>query len=240
MIMRHVGLIIPSINTVLEQDLRHYLPKSVVAHVTRLRLTGTSPIALRQFLEEVPIAASLLSDAGVCAIGLACTGASMLQTTEPTVARVNRTEDTVEVPVTTMFDAIVEAFGALSARRIAVFSPFDDGFNDNETAAFERQGIGVVNVVGLGIADPRRCAVVTPEEIISLGNEIDHTDAEALFVGCANLRGLEAVAPLEAAMGKPVVTSNQALLWKLLSLVGKGGTAFSGGRLDSSLQREFT
>jgi maleate isomerase len=55
--------------------------------------------------------------------------------------------------------------------------------------------------------------------------------AEALFLSCTGFQGHAAVASLEAAMGRPVVTSNQAQLWKALSLIGYAEPVRGVGRL---------
>ncbi len=44
--------------------------------------------------------------------------------------------------------------------------------------------------------------------------------AEALFVSCTALRAAAAVPAMEAALGRPVVTSNQATAWQCLRLCG--------------------
>ncbi len=95
----------------------------------------------------------------------------------------------------------------------------------------EAAGIGVVHTVGLAIADPRRCADLSPEHIVAQALTADHPDADAVFLSCANLRGLEAAARLESALGKPVATSNQAVLWAMLRLVGIENGVPGGGRL---------
>ena len=50
-------------------------------------------------------------------------------------------------------------------------------------------------------------------------------DVDALFISCTNLRALDAIAPLEARLGKPVLTSNQVLAWHMMQ---SAGTAFPG------------
>jgi maleate isomerase len=45
-------------------------------------------------------------------------------------------------------------------------------------------------------------------------------DVEAVFMGGNGFRAAEAIAPLEAALGRPVLTSNQVLLWNLLASAG--------------------
>jgi maleate isomerase len=43
-------------------------------------------------------------------------------------------------------------------------------------------------------------------------------EAQAIFLSCTNLRTLHAIAPIEAATGLPVFSSNQALAWHMSTL----------------------
>jgi maleate cis-trans isomerase len=63
-------------------------------------------------------------------------------------------------------------------------------------------------------------AAVPPEAIVAAGRALAAPGAEALFISCTGLQGHAAIGALEAATGKPVVTSNQAQLWEALSLIG--------------------
>jgi len=229
--MKRIGLIVPSVNTVLENDLRLFLPERARAHVTRIRLTGTTRDQLVRALEAVPDAALLLGDAGVDAIGLACTGASMLGGAGGERALSERISAATGVPATNTMEALLDAFEALRLRRIALFSPFDDRFNAEEAAMLEAAGVSVVRTVGLAIADPRHCANIPPETIAAQAQAADHPDAEGIFLSCANLRGLEAAAALEDAVGKPVITSNGAVLWAMLRLARIDSRVAAAGRL---------
>ena len=234
--MMHIGLIIPSVNTVLESDLRLFLPEQAMAHITRIRLTGTTRDELSRALDAVPDAASLLCDAGVAAIGLACTGASMLGGPGGERALSERIGNATGLPATNTVEALLEAFAALRIRRIGLFSPFDDRFNAQEVAMLEEAGIGVVRTVGLSIADPRRCADIEPGTFVDEAHEADHPDVDALFLSCANLRAMEAAGYLEARIGKPVITSNGAVLWAMLRIARIPGRVASVGRLFDAVE----
>jgi maleate isomerase len=62
--------------------------------------------------------------------------------------------------------------------------------------------------------------------------------AEALFLSCTNIHSLPVLELLEARLGKPVVSSNQAVLWYALQLAGESSTIEGLGRLPSLKVRE--
>lgn len=232
-----VGLIIPSVNVVIEQDLRLFLPEDVNAHVTRIPLTATSTSALQTALSAAPAAARLLADAGVSAVALACTGASMIAGDGGLTAAERLTQETGLPAIDTM-GALFAAFSAVGARRIALVSPFGDAFNAAEAAVLNAGGVEVVAMEGFAIANPSLCPAIDPAVIVERAAAIDTDRADAVFLSCANLRALEAVAPLEERLGKPVVTSNQAVLWALLRLCSNTAVPKGGSHLFmSSLER---
>jgi maleate isomerase len=49
---------------------------------------------------------------------------------------------------------------------------------------------------------------------------MDHKEAEAIFLSCTALRGAEVAQVIEDTVGIPVITSNQALLWRGLRQAG--------------------
>lgn len=55
--------------------------------------------------------------------------------------------------------------------------------------------------------------------------------ADGVLIPGSGFRSFEAVALLEDDLGVPVVTSNQACLWRLLELTGVGAAVPGGGRL---------
>ena len=52
-----------------------------------------------------------------------------------------------------------------------------------------------------------------------------------MFVACTGLRALEIIPEAEARVQKPVLSSNQALAWHLMRLIGIDDSLENGGRL---------
>jgi maleate isomerase len=105
-------------------------------------------------------------------------------------------------------------------KRIAHICPFTAEFGADEANFLRASGIDVVASQGLNFTDARLAAKLTPDEICDIAVKFDHPDAEGLFLACANVRAMEATEELQQRLGKPVVTSNQAVLWDLLQMIG--------------------
>ena len=223
MIEKRVGLIIPSLNVVVEDDLRRYLPDDVGYHITRLRLRKTAGRVTQEALLEAGRdaveVATLLADAGMDAIAFNCTGASLAD--GPAGARRLRDEiaAATNTAATTTILSVTRALRASGLRRVAHICPFTAEFGADEANFLRAEGFDVVASQGLNFTDARLAAKMSPEEICDVAMKFDHPDAEGLFLACANVRAMEATEALQHRLGKPVVTSNQAVLWDLLDLI---------------------
>jgi len=73
-----IGLIVPSSNTTMEEELRRALPDGVSLHVARVKLRKVTVEELQRMEEYVEAAADTLADAGVGIIAYGCTTGSLV------------------------------------------------------------------------------------------------------------------------------------------------------------------
>lgn len=147
-----------------------------------------------------------------------------------------RIESFLNVPTIATSTAVVHACKALGVSKIGVLSVYVDEVNDAIPRFFDPQGVRVVrlhktetsqesgNVSG-GLA---RMGV---DELVTLGRQLDGDDIEAVFIPCTAVRSLDAIEPLEDAIGKPVISAVQATMWRVARLAGLDHDAPHGGRL---------
>ena len=62
--------------------------------------------------------------------------------------------------------------------------------------------------------------LITPEYIKEFALSIDHPDADVIFMSCGGIRTIDVLQEIEDAVGKPVVCSNQAMMWDCLRRAG--------------------
>ena len=74
-------------------------------------------------------------------------------------------------------------------------------------------------------------ACVPPEMIRQTVLELDSPEVEGFLLSCMDLPTLELVDELEAATGKPVITSVTCTLWQALAKAGLKQRPSAGGRL---------
>ncbi|MBB0242798.1 hypothetical protein FNQ90_01410 [Streptomyces alkaliphilus] len=72
---------------------------------------------------------------------------------------------------------------------------------------------------------------VDPTEVCRQVTTDFPADADGVLIPGSGFRSFEAVESLENSLGVPVITSNQACLWRLLTLTGVASAVPGGGRL---------
>jgi arylmalonate decarboxylase len=217
-----IGLICPSTNTSIEPEFQMLAPDGVAVHVARAFQDGPQEPALyRQIAANVELASRDLGSAQVDVIAFGCTSCTYFVPADEIRETMTRTAG---VPAVLTADAVVEALKALAAQRIALATPRTDFVNRRESEWLTEQGFDIVSVQGLQLGETaeERANIgrVPPEVAFRLARSVDSPEADAVFISCTNLPSLSVIARLEQALGKPVVTSNQATFWRCLRLMG--------------------
>lgn len=233
-----VGMVVPSLNTIAEDDFRLFCPEDVAYHVHRIRLRKeggrvTMDSLLRAWLEAAE-EAEYLKDLSPDAVAFNCTGASVARGANGDALLAQRLAAQLGLPATNTMVAIKEALAVLRADRLLHVCPFADEFSRVERESLEASGHAVARTVSLGFTDAKEAAQMTPQRIAGIVREQVGPDIGAVLLSCANVRAFEAVDELERSLRMPVVTSNQATLWAVLRLVGWQGRIAGAGTLFNS------
>lgn len=224
------GVIVPSVNTVLEADLLHPNVPGVRFHFTRVLNSEDTEEQLAGMRAESGRAAWLLSHTGARAIAFGCTSGSFLEGMSYDRKVVETMEEASGVKCVTTSGCVIDALRTLGARRIHLLTPYEEWLTQRAAAFLKESGFEVVGA-SFKSHSARAMAEETPEAIARWGcDELDRR-AEAIFISCTNFRAMEAAEALERSAGIPVVTSNQATLWGLLRAGGVEPRSPGYGRL---------
>jgi len=124
------------------------------------------------------------------------------------------------IPVVTPITASLAALDQFNAQTLAVLTPYVDDVNGAIAAHLESQGKDICAFTSFGIEDNEVMANLPPEAILRAAIEADRPEADALFISCTAIRAVDVVDQIEQAIGKPVVTANQAMIWQALRWSG--------------------
>jgi maleate cis-trans isomerase len=209
-----IGLIIPSVNRMTEPQFNHYAPEGLGIHVARGRVAGQPSRTVAELTDEIAHAAGTLADAHPDLIVFHCTHTSMKEGADGEARIISLIRKTTGIDALSTSSLVNDALRALGLRKLVVLSPYQS--NDNIIDYLAAAGFTVVNDVALKCKTAADFEAITPKRWLELAKENDRPDADGIFLSCTNTTQIEAVAAIEEALGKPVVNSNQAVLWGCL------------------------
>lgn len=216
-----LGLVVLSTDLTIEGDIIGLMPQGTSAHVSRVAFANpTTPENLAAMAPHLGASADLiLPGLALGAIGFGCTSGSVVMGDDTVRGAIGAVRP--GVPVVTPAAAAVDGFRALGVARIALLTPYLAQTTAPVAAYFAAAGLEVVRCHGLGMADDRDIARVTAGDILAAVQAADDPAAQAVFVSCTALPVLGLIPQIEAALGKPVLSSNQALGWGMLRAAGR-------------------
>jgi maleate isomerase len=216
-----LGMIVLATDLTVERDVRQLItPDEAVVHVSRIPFENpTTPASLQAMGPNLTAAADLLvPGVDLAAIAFACTSASVTIRNEVVSQAIAKVRP--HIPVVTPSSATLAAFQALGVRRIALLTPYLVETTAPMVGYFEEQDIQIEKAACFNMADDREMARIDDETMIEAAVSIDSPQVDAVFLSCTALPALNVINAIEARIGKPVVSSNQATLWALRGLVG--------------------
>jgi maleate isomerase/arylmalonate decarboxylase len=219
-----LGLVIPTTNTVNEVEWHRAMPDGVTVHSARmpLHLEPRTDHGEQTLDNNLARAVKDLAEARVDVIAYGCTAGSLVS---PLNQLTDRIGALAGVPAVASAPALVLACRKLKITRIGLATPYHDAMNQSEIAFFAALGIETVAVAGLGHGangphELLRICETPLEDVRALACSVDCAMAQGIVISCTDLPTMPLIMGLEAALGKPILTSNQATLWAALRAVG--------------------
>lgn len=221
-----LGLLVPFTNTNLEPDMALMCPKDVLLYVARMggydadeipdehQMAGLGNADLAEPL-------GLLLGAKPDLVIYGCTSATLAhgvafdRDLAATIAQKSGAQ------TVTAAGALLHAAKALGVSRLGFASPYVPSLNDRAIAFLNSEGLACVSRADVdGALGNDGQGALTPEDVIALAQKADSTEAEAIILSCTDMRAVEAIERIEDILGKPVITSNQAMLYQALQMLG--------------------
>lgn len=226
-----VGLVALSTDFNSESELRQVFPAGV--EVFTNRVWNANPVTaenLRAMSGDVTrAAASILPGYGVDILVYGCTSGTLAIGEGNLAGLLERAQP--RVPQTNPIAATREALRTFRAQKISVLTPYTQSLNQIMFRHYQSEGFDVLNLDGFGLDTDVEMTGVPQDAIVQAAIEACHPDADALFISCTALRSVGTLEALEHALGKPVVASNQAIVWHALQLLGNRTKVTGFGQL---------
>ncbi|NML32313.1 maleate cis-trans isomerase family protein [Paraburkholderia antibiotica] len=227
-----IGLLELSTEVWMQAEIRAFMPDCDDGiYTSRVQFDDDADVKGLGAMESyVGTAAGLLPDAEwLDAIVFGCTSGSMVIGPERLEALIAPVRP--GVPVFNPISAVVAALTALKCRKIAVVTPYVQETNRVVKAFLRQRDIEIVNAITFDMLSGYAMARLSPLDIQAAALRADTDDAEAVFISCTGIQVSPILAAVERTLGKPVVSSNQALAWQCCETVGVRRTDGGGGSL---------
>ncbi|MEM7058236.1 MAG: Asp/Glu racemase [Pseudomonadota bacterium] len=232
-----IAALVPFTNTNLEPDLILMCPEGVSLHFARLGGYDQDEIPNAEQMHGLGASdlnepLRLLQGARPDVILYGCTSATLTHgfAFDQELSQGIKADSGAET--VTAAGALLHALKTLCLRRIGFASPYVPAINDLAIAFLADAGIETVARSEVdSVLDNYGQGAMDPEEVHELGLLADNDKAEAIVLSCTDMRSVETIARLEQSLGKPVITSNQSMMFQAMQLAGIGDTLMGFGRL---------
>jgi maleate isomerase len=232
-----VGLVALATDHTSEVDYARMLtPRGVGVYVNRIPYTNpVTPETLRAMEPELASGAALiLPGEDLDAVIYGCTSASVVIGDDAVRAAIQRGKPGVQV--VTPISATLAGLRTLGAKRISVLTPYSAATSTPIARLFEAEGFVLDRFTYLNMHDDREMARIALDEIVALATEAVAKGSDALFLSCTAVRSAGVIDRIEAAVGVAVVSSNYAVAWHVLRLLGDTAAAAPGHLMTLPLE----
>ncbi len=233
-----LGVIVSPPNTVCEREMAQLAPEGVSIHAARMfRPRGVGSLSrdvLLQTNESLPQVAESLGHLKPHLVLFAHTMGSMINGPDQEQALTDMLAEASDCTAITTATAVVDALKALQISRLSLAAPYPDVMTKMEVKYLEEAvpGLEVVKDMCLSMESGFDIGTLDPSVAYTTAKEVDDPRAEAIFLSGTNWRTIDMIGPLEADLGKPAITANQATFWAAMKHLHIGGFSGYGKLLD--------
>lgn len=216
-----IGIVVPY-DMSLDRELWRWTPPEASLYLTRtpdellpVTMEMVEKIADTQLIRST--AQSLRAIKAEC-FAYACTSGSFVRGLAAEHEIVEALKSAGAPDAVTTSGAIVEALNHLNVRRLAIATPYDEPITARFESFLAEAGFSVVGTGNLNLRLDIR--VVPYNRTAELIRDVNKAEAEAVVIACTNLPTYDLIQPMEADIGKPVISANQATMWAALNRCG--------------------
>jgi maleate isomerase len=230
-----LGFLLPPGNPTVEPEVITMAPTGVSVHFQRMVARGTPGAHAgqaernRMMLDSIDASVEMLALVRPDVVALAHTASSYALGRDGEAALAARLTAATGVPFITAFGSVVRALERLGVKRLSLGTPYSDETTRQGKEHLETHGFRVVHCDNL--KNVANIYDETAERAYRLARSVDAADAEAVFLSGTGMPTIAVLAALEQDLGKPVLSSNAAMMWHALRTAGMQAPVAGYGRL---------
>lgn len=208
----NIGLVVLSCDPTIEQDFRSALDCNI--YVNRIPFVSPVTVENLQAMEHslTQAVSDIVPDEPLDAVVYGCTSGSMLIGNSRVIELVHSVRPGVKV-ITPSFSAL-HSLDTMNAKNIGLVTPYIESVHDRVADWFGKNGIGVYESAYMDCTTDYEISRIDLDTMVEAALEVS-VGVDAVFMSCTALRSYEHVQAIEHAVGVPVLTSNQQMIWDL-------------------------
>ena len=227
-----IGLIALATDFMIEKDfIKVIKDKEIDFFVNRIECYNplTKENLIRMSEEVTKVTSGILPNEEIDCIVYGCTSGTIAAGFESIEKKVKAAKP--KAKLTTPSSATIKALKRLNVKKLGIFTPYSKTLNDEIVDFFRNEKFDVVSNSYLDIAADYDIGKVDQNFLFKTLSQIEIKDADALFISCTALPVLNIIERLEKELGKPVITSNQSLIWDTLESIDMNKNIQGFGKL---------
>jgi maleate isomerase len=233
-----IGVLVPPGNPTVEPEFYRMAPAGVTIHFARLGsgdapgMAGTADGMVertRAYLDTLPGVARTLAEVMPAVVVLGQTATSYVVGFKDDPALAERIASLTGAKAVTAAGAVFAGLQQLAVRKLALATPYPESISSLGKAYWEAAGFTLVKHHRLD--DVISIYEETEARAAHLARAANVADADAILISGTGLPTIGVLDALERELGKPVITSNQASLWRALRVAGLREPISGFGRL---------
>lgn len=228
-----IGIIVLQSDETLESEIRAVFSHPGVA-LYHARIPSAAEVTretLSQMELDLPQTAALLPTANdLAVVGYGCTSGATVIGPDRVAGLIQATHPGAKT--TDPISAVMAACRHLGVNRLGFITPYVADVSEAMRVLLEENGFSVAAFGSFEQDEEAVVSRISTASVLDAICSIGVDDAvDAVFASCTNLRSFDIIEQAEAEIGKPVITSNQALAWHMLTLAGLPTKSRGPGRL---------
>ena len=216
-----VGLLALSTDQTIEGDFNN-ICKNLPLDIFINRIHNQNPLTKENLLKMEDdlesVANKILPDEKISTIAYGCTSGTIAIGEDKVKEKILLAKPGCYV--TTPVTSALKAFKQMNIKKIALFTPYPDAVNKTILEYFTKKNIEVSSFASLNLNLDSEFANVDPNYILEISSKLETKNADALFISCTALPVLNILDKLEQTIQKPVLSSNQTLIWDTIRSIG--------------------
>ena len=229
-----VGLIVLATDAMIEKDFLRVF-SNVSADLFVNRITNYNPVTadnLKKMTNNITsVTENILPGEKVDCVVYGCTSGTIVSGYENIKKKINIAKP--DALVTAPSTAALNALNRKNINKISIVTPYIKSVNDDVVNFFKNSNFKITSNTYFDIESDVDIGKVDQDQLFEILSNIDHKDAEALFVSCTSLPVLNIIEKLEKKLEMIVLSSNQALIWETLESINRNNSIKGYGSLFS-------